>query len=137
MENPGHRVGKDMYGNRFLSAFYTASYKVESLVDGKGTRFTRDKNCQKNIERRFELIYDPSCYRSWTSSDDPLSKKDRLDNFIKTCQMSNKTFTFEEMQSISDLSDSALRVHLAGYLKKIVLPASILNRGKILYRVKT
>lgn len=130
------RTAKDMYGNRFLSAFFTASYHIEGKPNGEGTIFKLDKNSQKNMERRFGLNYDASCYRSWTDEDGLLSKRDKLDNFLMVCKQTKKEFSFADMQAISDLSDSALRGHLSGYLKAIVKESSKLSRGKILYRVE-
>ena len=129
------RVGKDMYGSRFLSAFFTGSYHVEIKPDGEGTKFKLDKNSQRNLEKKFGLIYDAASYCSWIEKDGNLTKKDKLDNFINTCKMTKKEFSFADMKAISDLSDSALRGYLSGHLKdklKIVHKAS---RGKVIYAV--
>lgn len=128
------RVGKDMYGNRFLSAFFTGSYHVEAKPDGAGAVFKLDKNSQKNLEKKFGTNYDASCYLSWIDSEGKLSKKDRLDNFLKTCKYSNKEFTFAEMQTISELSDSTLRGYLCGYLKDSIQEFSTAKKGKIIYK---
>lgn len=131
------RVGKDMYGSRFLSAFFTGSYHIKQKdKDGSGSIWDLDKNSQKNLEKKFELAYDASNYRSWTTSDGRLTKKDRLDNFLMTCKLTQKEFTFAEMQAISGLSDSTLRGYLAGYLSPIIQETSKLNYGKLLYRIK-
>jgi len=133
-ENPGKRVGKDMYGNRFLSAFFTGSYHISQEKDGEGATFNLDKNSQKNLEKKFKLVYDPSCYRSWITESNTTSKKDLLDNYLKTCKMSNKTFTTADMLAVSKVSDSTLRGYLAGYLREKLETVSILKQGKKLYR---
>lgn len=130
----GKRFGKDMYGNRFLSSFFTASYHVEPKENGSGSIFTLDKNSQKNLEKKFGLNYDASCYRSWIDTDGNYTKKDKLENFLKTCKSFKREFSFQDMQAESDLSDSALRGYLAGYLKQTVTESSKLSRGKILYK---
>ena len=130
----GQRVGKDMYGNRFLSAFFTASYSLTMKSDHTGTLLTLDKNSQKNLEKKFGLNYDASCYRSWIDTEGAYTKKDRLDNFLKTCKISNREFSFKDMQTASEVSDSCLRGYLAGYLKESLVISSKLKQGKVLYR---
>ena len=134
LENPGKRVGEDLYGNRFLSAHFGGIYQIESIKDGAGTRFKLVKSSLKNMEKSFELFYDPQLYRSMVLADGKLSKKDKLDNFLKTCKQLDKTFTFEEMLESSGLSDSPLRGHLSGYLKDTIKEVSKLKYGKLLYK---
>ena len=133
-QKTGKRLGKDMYGNRFLSAFFTASYHIEAKEDGAGSIFILDKNSQKNMEKKFGLNYDASCYRSWIDTQGKYTKKDKLDNFLKTCKKLDKEFSFQDMQRESGLSDSPLRAYLAGYLKDIVKETSKLSYGKMLYK---
>ncbi len=133
-EPPYKRVGKDMYGSRFLSAFFTGSYLIEQKSDSSGSVFTLDKNSQKNLEKKFSLNYDASCYCSWIDTDGKYTKKDKLDNFLKTCKNFDKEFSFKEMQDVSGLSDSVLRGHLSGYLEGHVKNSSKLSYGKLLYR---
>lgn len=133
-ENPGHRVGKDMYGNRFLSSFFTSSYHIEALKDGSGSKWTRDKNSYKNLEKEIQLTYDPSTYCSWYSDTGQLSKKDRLDMFIKAQKSNGKEFDFAQMQAASLLSDSQLRGYLTGYLKDKIEISSKGLKGKNFYK---
>lgn len=128
------RVAKDMYGNRFLSAFFTGSYIIEKKTDESGVIFTLDKNSQKNLEEKFGLNYDASCYRSWIDTDGKYTKRDKLDSFIKACKIADKEFSFKDMHRESGLSESTLRVYLSGYLKERLKESSILSYGKILYR---
>ena len=129
------RVGKDMYGSRFLSAFFTGSYHLEPKKDGFGSVWTLDKNSQKNLEKKIDLTYDPSCYRSWTSGDERMTKLDKLNMFIQTCKNTQKEFSFDDMLKFSDLSDSMLRRYLSSHLKNTINISTKLSRGKILYRV--
>lgn len=133
-DNPNNRVGKDMYGNRFLSAFFTGSYHIKDKNDGAGTEWRLGKNSQKNLEKNFELMYDHANYQSIYLSDGKFSKKDKLDNFLKACKTSQKEFSFSDMQSNSQLSDSVLRGYLIGYLEKIITQSSKGSHGKILYK---
>ena len=133
-ENIGRRVGQDMYGNRFLSAFFTGSYHLKGKSDGVGSIWTLDKNSQKNLEKKFELTYDPSNYCSMTQVDREFSKKDRLNNYIRACKAQSKEFSFEDMRANSDLSDSVLRGYLIGYLKDLVVISSKGSRGKLFYK---
>jgi len=133
-ENPGKRVGQDMYGNRFLSAFFTGSYHMIPKADGVGATFKLDKNSQKNLEKKFETIYDPSNYCSLTQIDGKFSKKDKLNNFLRACKSQDKEFSYKDMQANSDLSDSQLRGYLIGYLKEIIKESSKGSRGKLLYK---
>lgn len=136
-EQAGKRVGQDMYGNRFLSAFFTGSYHIQCKPEGTGTIWKLDKNSQKNLEKKFELIYDASNYRSFFHLDDSkLDKKDKLDMFLKTCKLQNKTFDIDQMMAYSGLSPSKLRGHLRGYLQEILEIVSKSKRGKFLYRVR-
>lgn len=136
-EKGGKRVGKDMYGNRFLSAFFTGSYHIKLKDDESGTIWERDKNSQKNLEKKIELMYNASNYESVYLFDGKYSKKDKLDNYLKSREMQDLEFSFEDMLKNSDLSDSTLRGYLAGYLKNSVLTSSKLSRGKILYKFKS
>ena len=133
-ENKGARVGKDMYGSRFLSAFFTGSYHLEAKPDGAGSIWKLDKNSQRNLEKKFELMYDASNYQSIFLNDGKLTKKDKLNNYLKSRKNQDLEFSFDDLLAHSDLSDSTLRGYLAGYLKEIVLPVSKLSRGKILYK---
>lgn len=130
----GHRVGKDMYGNRFLSAFFTGSYHIEAKQDGLGSIWKLQKNSQKNLEKKIELMYDGSNYSSTYLSDNKMTKKERLDNFIKLCKSNNKEFSFDDLKRESDLSDSTIRAYLTVYLKNGVSVSSKLSRGKVLYK---
>ena len=136
-DNKGKRVGKDMYGNRFLSAFFTGSYHIKLKEDESGTIWERDKNSQRNLEKKIELMYDASNYQSIYLSDGKFSKKDKLDNYLKSRELQNLEFSFKDMMDNSDLSDSTLRGYLAGHLKDFVLTSSKLSRGKLLYRYKS
>jgi len=129
------RVGKDMYGNRFLSAFFTGSYQVTGKdEDGSGTCWKLNKNSQRNMDKKFSLNYDPATYCSWIDSNGNMTKREKLDSYLMSCKKLNKEFSFEEMKSNSELSDSALRGHLSGYLKGKLDIVSKSSRGKILYR---
>lgn len=134
LENPGKRVGQDMYGNRFLSAFFTGSYHLKGKSDGVGSVWTLDKNSQKNLEKKFELNYDPSNYCSMTQNEGKFSKKDKLNNFIRACKAQDKEFSYADMQASSGLSDSHLRGYLIGYLKEIIKETSKGKYGKLLYK---
>ena len=128
------RVGKDMYGNRFLSAFFTGSYHIVGRPDGYGTIFKLDKNSQKNLEKQFELVYDPSSYLSWKAQEAILSGKDKLLSFIESCKSQNKEFSFADMQSVSGVSDSTLRTYMVGHLLNKIQVSSKSKYGKILYK---
>ena len=130
----GTRIGKDMYGNRFLSAFFTGSYHIEAKPDGLGSDWKLDKNSQRNLEKKFELMYDASNYQSLFLMDGKVSKKDKLENYLKSRKLQDLEFSFEDMLKNSELSDSTLRGYLAGHLKKSVLTSSKLSKGKILYK---
>lgn len=130
----GGRKGEDLYGNRFLSAFFTGIYQIKSIDEGAGTKFKLEKSSQKNLEKKFELVYNASDYCSWIKTNNNLTKKQRLYSFLKTCKMSDKEFSFEDMQTSSGLSDSPLRGYLAGELKNLLKNSRILGRGKILYK---
>lgn len=134
LENPGRRVGQDMYGNRFLSAFFTGSYHLRAKQDGIGSHWKLDKNSQKNLEKEFELAYDPSNYLSLTNGNRDFTKKDRLNNYLRACKQQNIEFSFADMQKASDLSDSMLRQYLIGYLKDFLEISSKASRGKLLYK---
>lgn len=133
-EQKGKRVGQDMYGNRFLSAFFTSSYHIIPKGDGIGSIWKRDKNSLKNLEKQFELSYDGSNYCSWMSADTKLTKKDKLEMFLKAQKNSGKEFDFDQMIEVSGLSSSGLRVHLTGQLQEKLEIVSKSKRGKILYR---
>lgn len=133
-ENPSRRVGKDMYGNRFLSAFFTGSYHIDLKSDGSGSVWKLDKNSQKNLDKKVELLYDPTTYQSIHLSDGKFSKKDKLDNFLRACKAQNKEFSYADMQANSELSDSTLRGYLTGYLKDSLNICSKGNKGKVLYK---
>ena len=133
-KDTGKRGSKDMYGNRFLSAFFTGSYHVEAKPDGAGSIWTRDKNSQSNLEKKFELMYDGASYTSTYLSDNKFSKKDRLENFLKACKNQDKEFSFDDMMANSGLSCSPLRGYLTGYLKESVKESSKGKYGKILYK---
>jgi len=128
------RVAKDMYGNRFLSAFFTGSYHLKAKGDGVGSIWELDKNSQKNLEKHFELIYDPSNYCSMVNTNRDFSKKDRLNQYLQACKANKKEFSFSDMQENSLLSDSSLRGHLIGYLKDKLEISSKVNKNKLLYR---
>ena len=134
LEKKGIRVGKDMYGNRFLSAFFTGSYHIKLKEDESGTIWERDKNSQKNLEKKIELMYNASNYESTYLSDGKFSKKDKLDNYLKSRKLQDLEFSFEDMLKNSELSDSTLRGYLAGHLKYLVIESSILSKGKKLYK---
>lgn len=128
------REGKDMYGNRFLSAFFTGSYHIQAKPDGLGSLWTLDKNSQRNLEKKIDLMYDAANYQSIFLSDGKFSKKDKLENYLKSRKLQNLEFSFADMLENSDLSDSTLRGYLAGHLKNLVVESSKLSRGKILYK---
>jgi len=134
MEDGGRRKGQDMYGNRFLSAFFTGSYHIQAKPDGAGSIWKLDKNSQKNLEKKIELMYDPVTHQSIHLSEGKFSKKDKLDNFLKSCKMSNKEFSYMEMQEVSGLSDSGLRGYLSGYLSETIVETSKGKYGKLLYK---
>lgn len=133
-EKMGKREGQDMYGNRFLSAFFTGSYHITSKDDGVGSKWKLNKNSQKNLEKSFELLYDPSTYQSMFLSDGKFSKKDKLDNYLKACKGQNIELSYDDMQRTSGLSDSALRGYLSGYLKDKLEKSSKAKFGKQLYK---
>lgn len=133
-EKKGRRVGQDMYGNRFLSAFFTGSYHITSKPDGVGSSWKLDKNSQKNLEKSFELIYDPSCYRSSISTNGKQNKKERLDAYLKSTKLQNLEVDFDKMQVNSGLSDSPLRGYLTGYLRDKLEICRKLSNGKLIYK---
>lgn len=133
-EKKGARTGKDMYGNRFLSAFFTGSYHIKLKPDESGTLWERDKNSQKNLEKKIELMYDASNYQSIFLNDGKFSKKDKLENWLKSRKAQDLEFSFEDMLKNSELSDSTLRGYLSGHLKNSVLTSSKLSKGKLLYK---
>lgn len=133
-ENKGQRMGKDMYGNRFLSAFFTGSYHLESKADGAGATFKRDKNSQKNLEKKFGTNYDPATYCSWSDAEGKMTKKEKLYSFLRACKASDKEFSFQDMQEASLLSDSPLRGYLTGELKNLLTETRKLGKGKQLYK---
>lgn len=133
--NGGKRVSKDMYGNRFLSAFFTGSYQIEPREgDGGGTIWSLQKNSQSNLEKTIELMYDASNFQSIYLSKTKFSKKERLDNFIKACKSQGKEFSFNDMIQNSGLSSSTLRGYLSGHLKNEIEESSKGLHGIILYR---
>jgi len=80
-------VGKDMYGNRFLSAFFTGSYQITSKDDdGSGTIWKLNKNSQRNMEKKFGLNYDPATYCSWIDNDANFTKIDKLESYLSSCK---------------------------------------------------
>ena len=133
-EKKGKRIGKDMYGNRFLSAFFTGSYHIKLKEDESGTLWERDKNSQKNLEKKIELMYDASNYSSTYLNDGKFSKKDKLDNYLKSRKTQNLEFSFDDMLKNSELSDSTLRGYLSGHLKDLVIETQKLSKGKLLYK---
>lgn len=134
IENPRKRVGKDMYGNRFLSAFFTGSYHLESMPEGRGSVWTLDKNSQKNLESKFELMYEAESYQSLYLNDQKTTKTDRLMAYLKACKIQDIEFSFEDLKKNSLLSDSYLRGVLSGHQKNSFIKSSKLNKGKILYK---
>lgn len=135
-EQKGRRVGQDMYGNRFLSAFFTGSYHILPNADGTGSAWKLDKNSQKNLEKKFNLSYDASCYRSFVVRDGKESKKERLDMFLRTHKTSQKTFTIDDLMAFSGLSPSKARGYLGGEISEKLEIVSKAKYGKYLYRVK-
>lgn len=133
-DNPSSRVGKDMYGNRFLSAFFTGSYHIEGKPDGAGTIWTRGKNSQTNLEKKIDLMYDGANHQSVYLSDGKFSKVDRLMNYLKACGKQEKEFSFDDMIENSGMSPSYLRRQLSSHLEQFVKESSKLSRGKLLYR---
>lgn len=133
-ENKGRRVGKDMYGNRFLSAFFTGSYHLEAKSDGAGATFKLDKNSQKNLEKKFGTNYDPATYCSWSDAEGKMTKKEKLYSFLRACKAADKEFSFVDMQEASLLSDSPLRGYLTGELKNLLTETRKLGKGKQLYK---
>lgn len=129
------RKGKDMYGNRFLSAFFTGSYHIEALKDGQGSKWTRDKNSQSNLIKEFELIFDPSNFRSFVHADKSSIKgHEKLMMFLRNCEMQNKHFTLDDMIAFSGLASSGIRSKLSGNLSKNVQIVDKLKYGKCLYK---
>lgn len=133
-EKKGVRTGKDMYGNRFLSAFFTGSYHIKLKADESGTIWERDKNSQKNLEKKIELMYDASNYSSTYLNDGKFSKRDKLENYLKSRKIQDLEFSFDDMLKNSELSDSTLRGYLSGHLKDLVIETQKLNKGKLLYK---
>lgn len=133
-QETGGRKGEDMYGNRFLSAHFGGVYKIESIKEGAGTRFKLEKSSLKNLDKTFDLFYEPQYYRSMILDDGKVTKKDRLQNFLQTQRSMDKPFSFEDMKTISLLSDSALRGYLSGELKEKLTVVDKLNKGKVLYK---
>lgn len=134
-EQFGKRVGKDMYGNRFLSAFFTGSYHVEAKGDGAGSKWTLDKNSQKNLEKKFELVYDSSNYCSWLDNDGKnVTKKDRMESFLRSMKNLDKAFSLQDIEANSQLSTSMVRRYQSGYLKEKLVPVHKSNKGMILYK---
>lgn len=133
-EKPGKRTGQDMYGNRFLSAFFTGSYHIIGKPNGEGSVWKLDKNSQKNLEKKIELMYDASNYQSIYLSDGKFSKKDKLENYLKSRKLQNLEFSFSDMLDNSELSDSTLRGYLSGHLRGKLEESSKLKQGKLLYK---
>jgi RecA-family ATPase len=126
-DDASKRIGKDMYGNRFLSAFFTGSYHIEAKPEGEGSIWTLNKSSQKNLEKKIDLLYDASNYQSIFLSDGKFSKKEKLENFIKACKSQDKEFSYSDMQKASGLTDSPLRGHINGYLKDLI---TLVREGK-------
>ncbi len=133
-DDASKRIGKDMYGNRFLSAFFTGSYHIEAKPDGEGSIWKLNKNSQNNLEKKIDLMFDASNYQSVFLSDGKFSKKDKLDNFLKACKLQDKEFSYSDMKSNSGLSDSQLRGYLSGYLEDLIKESSKGKYGKLLYK---
>lgn len=146
-DNPHQRVGKDMYGNRFLSAFFTGSYHLESKDDGAGSNFKLNKNSQRNLEKQFSLNYDPATYCSWSDNMGKLTKSELLIGFLNACKKTGKNFTFKDMETASKYSESSIRkmmvpaMELHSTTLKITEQEFLLeevgklNKGKALYKI--
>lgn len=113
----GSRVGEDMFGSRFLSAHCSGVYRLSLNKDKGGTVLECDKTSNENLEKKIELKYDPESHLSWfVKNGGPISKTDRIMNYMRTCKATKKQFTFEDLMAVSDGSRSFVRGLLSGLI---------------------
>lgn len=133
-DESGKRQHQDMFGSRFLSAHFTGIYNLKPLPDDEGTVLTLEKSSQKNLEKKIELAFDIQSHLSWIRyPSGQVSKKDKLYAFFRACKSTKKTFTIDEMMSVSGMSHGTLRNILYDIQKDTLKTVGKTNTGKNLY----
>lgn len=130
----GERKGKDMFGSGLFAWHCTGIYNITKTEHG--TRLTKEKSSQSNLEKKIDLIFNHESQLSFVkNAQGKVTKTSVLDNYLAACKIQGKTTSFEQMEEVSGLSTSYLRVLQGGHLKdKLVVVGKTSSNGH-LYKV--
>ncbi len=132
-KDTGVRKGQDMFGSGSFEWHCTGIYYIKETKEG--TTWEVQKSNHKNLEKEIELVYDLESQLSYVKNQrGKVSKTDILMNYLRACENQEKVFTFEDMETVSGLSTSYLRVLTSGHLKSQLKISGKSSNGAHLYR---
>ena len=107
----GRRTEGDMYGNRFLSAYFTGSFHLRANPVGNGVTLYRMKNSHANLVPEVKLRFDKEYFLSFLQGDTaPFTKEQLFHTFVDQCRQNKKKFAFKDVEkALSNVSHQHIR----------------------------